>query len=329
MIGQVGDVLDTVDTERLRNSVAVMRTTVADVCTAGSPIWPGRWQQLAETLREVGRVDLCLARLVEGHADAMRILDQAGQARRDGVYGVWASRSEGTGLRAAEYADGWSLSGQLRFASGVDLIDRALVTAWVDRDHHLLFDIGVEALPVVGASWAAAGMDASRSFTLGFDAVPTSTVVGPVDFYLDRPGFAVGGLGPAAVWLGGCVQIVDLVADGLRGFAASSHQLHRLGRMAQAAWTAEAAMSAAVCANQEPSDDLAEAVAAARTAAVLASDTALAEAPVIVGPAGLTRSARLAHTLADLGVYVRQHHLDAELAAAGQRALTSRKVLGK
>ena len=82
---------------------------------------------------------------MEGHADGLRILDQAGGSPAAGVYGVWASRSAGTGLRAGRVAGGWHLSGELRFASGIGLIDRALVPGWVDEDHPLLFDIDAGA----------------------------------------------------------------------------------------------------------------------------------------------------------------------------------------
>ena len=45
------------------------------------------------------------------------------------------------------------------------------------------------------------------------------------------------------------------------------------------------------------------------------------EAGKVVGPGGLSRNARLARAIADLGIYVRQHHLDGELEQAGRRAL--------
>ena len=147
-------------------------------------------------------MDLALARLVEGHADALRIIDQAGCSPAAGVYGVWASRSAGTGVRAedASTAAGNS-AGELRFASGIGLIDRALVPGWVDEDHHLLFDIDASAAVADESTWRTAAMDASRSFTVVLD-VDGGEPVGPTDFYLQRPGFVVGGLCVAAVWAG-------------------------------------------------------------------------------------------------------------------------------
>jgi hypothetical protein len=53
----------------------------------------------------------------------------------------------------------------------------------------------------------------------------------------------------------------------------------------------------------------------------------LTEAPVIVGPAGLSRNARLARLLQDLAIYVRQHHVDGVLTALGEQALKSHEPL--
>ena len=96
-------------------------------------MWTGPLDQLVTALHEVARVDLALARLVEGHADAMRILAQAGAVAGPGVYGVWASRSAGTGAAAVGEGGRWRLTGEVRFASGIGLIDRALVPGWVGR----------------------------------------------------------------------------------------------------------------------------------------------------------------------------------------------------
>ena len=89
-----------------------------------------RWQLLSA----LGRTDLVLARLLEGHLDALAILAEAGRPAVPGaLYGVWASASGGTGLSLSapsdEGASGAVLSGTMRFCSGAELVDRALVTA--------------------------------------------------------------------------------------------------------------------------------------------------------------------------------------------------------
>ena len=232
----------------------------------------------------------------------------------------------GTGLKAVEGEDGWRLSGQIRFASGIDLIDRVLIPGWVDEDHHLLFDVAVGGFEPNRDSWATHAMDASRSFTCTCDDTDAGTPVGGLDFYLSRPGFAIGGIGPAAVWLGGADRVAELVATGLSRFPVSPHQLRRLGVIEQAIWAADVALAHGVAAlDRGESDDIPTLVSHVRTAVVAACDVVLVEAPLIVGPGGLSTNAQLARSLSDLAMYVRQHHVDGSMQSYGEAALTRHK----
>ena len=310
--------------DQVRSSLDGMRAGVRDTCFDKS--WDGPFTETVGALAEVAGIDLCLARLVEGHVDARRILAQAGTRPVDGVYGVWASRSAGTGVRAIQGPEGWHLSGQVRFASGVDVIDRVLLPGWVDDRTHLLFDIAADVVQPDRSTWHTSAMDASRSFTVVVDSI-AGDPIGEENFYLDRPGFVVGGLGVAAVWAGGARAVTDQVATGLRTFSASPHQLRRLGRMEQAAWQAGVLVEHVA----ERIDDLdrgavERSVASARSGVVDACETVIDEAAKIVGPGGLVGSARLARTLADLQLYIRQHHADHTWEAAGQHTLKSAEV---
>lgn len=308
------------DHEDLRSSPAAMRDAVAETVLASR--WDVPMTRLVDQLYDVGRVDLTLARLVEGHADAVRILAEAGCSARPGLYGVWASRSAGTGLRAERVEGGCHLGGELRFASGVDVVDRALVTASVDDGGHLLFDVAADRFRPDRTTWRTPAMDASRSFTVHADLVVTEPPVGADGFYLGRRGFALGGLGVAAVWAGGARSVVDQVATGLSRFTPTGHQLRRVGLMAQQSWQARAVLdhvAALLDADQDhPVNGL---VASARTTVVDACEQVGAEAGRVVGPGGLSTDERLARTLADLAVYVRQHHVDATLESRGRAVL--------
>jgi hypothetical protein len=197
--------------------------------------WPARsWSELIEDLLALGRTDIPLSRLAEGHVDALRIIAQAGaEATPGALYGVWASRSQQTGIRASQAATGggFRLDGTLRFASGAGLLDRALVPVWLDDGAHLLVDLPVGGLPVDASVWRTSAMAASRSHELQLDGVlmDAGAQVGAPDFYLSRPGFFPGGVGVAACWAGGGARLLDLLQERLTG--PSPAQQVRLGRL--------------------------------------------------------------------------------------------------
>ena len=96
--------------------------------------------------------DLSLARLAEGHVDALAILAEAGLEPSPGAtYGVWAARPPADGTTAHLTADGWHLAGEKPFCSGSTRIDRALMTAECP-DGYRLFDISVAENVVEGPS---------------------------------------------------------------------------------------------------------------------------------------------------------------------------------
>lgn len=311
--------------ENIRSSPEELRRALVEVAREGTDVWVAPLEDTVEALYDVARVDLCLARLVEGHCDGLRIIDQAAARPEPGVYGVWASKSVGTGLTGSESHGKWTLTGELRFASGVDLIDRALVPVRLDDDHSQLLDVPANLGSADPTVWRTTGMDAARTFTLRLDGETVQgRPIGPPNFYLERPGFVVGGLCVAAVWAGGVRQLLEVVAEGVRAFPTTQHQQRRLGAIEEAAWIAGRVLRSTVASigTLEP-EETGHEIGLARTAIVHACETALTEAGQVVGPAGLSRNARLARLMQDLAIYIRQHHLDGVLAAAGERALKS------
>jgi alkylation response protein AidB-like acyl-CoA dehydrogenase len=278
-----------------------------------------KWRWLAE----LGRYDLVVARLAEGHADALAIIDEAGdEPVADALYGVWASASGGTGVRAEPVPDGWRLGGRLRFCTGARHLDRALVTVRTFDDELLLLDVDLRAggwRPIEG-TWPAVGMDLSDSLDVEADAVvPARAQIGPARFYLDRPGFPLGGIGVAAVWLGGAAGVLDTIADGLRRFEPDHHQLAQLGQMSTAVLAADAVLAQATSATS----DLAALALRVRSTVEEAVRVVLDLAPRLTGPAPLCRDPEYAHRISDLLVYVRQHHAERDLAALGTAILDS------
>lgn len=288
--------------------------TLADLLHDGSldlPL-PGhgdtgrRWAVLASW----GRSDLVLARLAEGHTDAVAILAEAGTKPVDGaLYGVWAARSGGAG---AAVRDG-AVHGTVRFCSGAHCLDRALV---VTPEGIVDVDLRDSRVRPVEGSWRPVGMAASDSVDVVFDGVPAEIVVGPAGFYAARPGFWWGGGGVAAVWLGGAAGVVD----GVRGHAGDAHELAHLGALHTALAGTDALLARTAAAiDAHPAADHSTAVWIARASAERTARTVLDLAPRLAGATVLCRDDRLGARLADLGVYVRQHHAERDLAALGAR----------
>lgn len=163
-------------------------------------------------------------------------------------------------------------------------------------------------------------MDASRSWTVEVNTeAPINATVGGQDWYLDRPGFVVGGLGVAAVWAGGAQLVLDLLTEAAREFSSVPAQLRRLGAVDQAVWEARTAVEhVSSRLDVLGRDMLSVQVGRARTTAAQACERVVSEAAHIVGPAGLSRNERLIRATQDLGIYVRQLDVDSELESRGR-----------
>lgn len=287
--------------------------------------WAGRtWSELVEDLFGLGRTDIPLARLVEGHADALRILGQSGRKAARGVlYGVWGSRSQHSGVRGVRDADGGvTLEGPLAFASGAGLLDRALVPVWLAEDTHVLVDVDLAEVPVDTTTWRTEMMAASRTHQVGLSgqSAGPEDVVGPDNFYLERPGFFPGGVGVAACWVGGAARVADLLHR--RHHDPDPAQQVRLGRIRVDLAGATQAVRGTVrwldeTDLEQPGLDLAALAAETRSVVAEAVRRIVADARLITGPAGLALDEALGHTIADLELYAAQHNPDGDAFLLG------------
>ncbi|MEV6286129.1 acyl-CoA dehydrogenase family protein [Kribbella sp. NPDC051770] len=275
-----------------------------------------RWQALTE----LGRTDLALARLAEGHTDATSILRQAGvEPEKEALYGVWAARSGGTG---AMVRDG-KLSGTVRFCSGAHSLDRALVVALDDDGESSMYDVPLDQPGIVRVAdtWQAVGMDASDSPDVVFEDVAVGNRIGAPGFYTSRPGFWWGGGGVAAVWYGGALGLVDRTIDYLRsGKGADEHQLAHLGEL-QTSLAATAGLLKLTAAAVDAGEPVTTEIWLLRASAEQTARAVADRVPRIVGPTPLSRDRAFAQAFADLQVYVRQHHAERDYAALGRRFL--------
>lgn len=94
-----------------------------------------------------------------------------------------------------------------------------------------LFAISVGALTPVLGTWPATGMAGSDTLDVDFDEVPAQPV-GVPGAYVDRPGFAHGGVGVAACWYGGARAVAGALLS-----AAGRRDAGRMRWPTSARWT--------------------------------------------------------------------------------------------
>jgi hypothetical protein len=184
-----------------------------------------RWQALAE----VAARDLALAKLFEGHTDALAIMAELGAPDSDPAraWATWAAEPPTARLELRRTPNGVRLTGRKAWCSGAEIVSHALVTAWDDAGRQCLaaVAIGQPGVTVTTDGWHAAGMGRAASGDVLFDAAP-AVEIGEPGQYTARPGFWQGGCGIAACWYGGALPFADAVADLLRrrgaGLAAMS-----------------------------------------------------------------------------------------------------------
>jgi hypothetical protein len=286
---------------------------------------PGRgltWRRM-EALADVSGEDLSVGRLVEGHLDALAVLDELGRAPAGpGVYGVWAARRPGE-LVATPDGDGWWLQGAKPFCSGAGLLPRALVVADAP-DGVRLFDLDVADVVVVDGTWPAVGMAASASSRVCWPgrAVQPDAATGPPGAYTDRAGFWWGAAGVAACWWGGARALLRVVRDGLARSDPGDAELADLG----AGWAALDAAGAMLrrAAGQIDAQDRGDREAARHTALVTrqavhhACVEALAAAAAAGGARPICLDGDQSRRSADLYAYLAQHHQGRDAAALGR-----------
>src|ERR1700723_686785 len=88
----------------------------------------GRTRERWAALADLGGEDLSLARLAEGHADALAILPELGEPTppAGSRWGVWAAQPPGPALTARRAGRGWRLDGGKQYCSGAHCVTDAL-----------------------------------------------------------------------------------------------------------------------------------------------------------------------------------------------------------
>jgi alkylation response protein AidB-like acyl-CoA dehydrogenase len=265
-----------------------------------------------------------VARLAEAHTDAVAILHEADRRPHPGaLYGVWASAGAAD-VQVHTTAGGLQqLRGVKPFASGLRIIDRALVTV-IDAPSgdRLLYDVSLDhpSVRTTTDQWVCEALRDSSTGAAEFvdrDTAPDDVVGGP-GWYLERVGFWHGACAPAACWAGAVAGLLDAAEELVDD---DPHRRAHLGALRADTWAMRAVLSTA---GHQIDDDPTD-VDAARSRAYAVRHTVERLATDVLdrfgrafGPRPFTTDAAVSQRWADTHLYLRQHHGERDLAELGR-----------
>ncbi len=292
-------------------------------------------------LRALGRANLSLARLFEGHVNAVKLVALYGGAgtrerlfeavREGALLGVWGA-DDRTPVAMAPCADGWRLTGAKRFASGLGLVREAVVVAArpdSEKPQLALVPVADAARAEPGA-WTASGMRATVSGRYDFDgvAIDGAALLGEPGDYLREPHFEGGTWRYAAAQLGGAEALCAAMIARLTaaGRAEAPIQEARIGEAVRACETARLWVEAAAEKVERGGGAPEGAAAYALFAREITQESCLAVIRVAedaLGTAAYDSRDPIERMRRDLGLYVRQAAPDAKRSRAVRAMLAA------
>jgi alkylation response protein AidB-like acyl-CoA dehydrogenase len=305
----------------------------------------GRLLALLALLKQLGRGNLSVGRIYEGHVNALQLIQTFGTAAqverwaadardRRMLFAVWNTEAtEGVTLRPL--GDGtYRMHGAKTFASGAGHVQRPIVPGALPDGGWQMTIVPLDrvAATIDKRWWQPLGMRASASFKVDFSGVvlePDDLLGTPGDYHR-QPWFSGGAIRFAAVQLGGAEALFDATRAYLRELDRTSdpYQRARVAEMAVAVesgslWLRGAARAIDLgpdAATVDVDGSLAYAYMT-RLAIERICQTVLELAERCVGARGLLRPQPTERIVRDLTIYLRQPAPDAAVNHVGQHVL--------
>lgn len=313
-----------------------------------------------DLLRRVAAADASVARVLDGHLNAVERLEVAAEpdlrerelaavAAGERLLGVWGADpgpGEGDPARLAEAGAGLGLRGVKTFCSGAGGIDAAMVMVGNDEGEPpalVLLDCGAEV--EVDRGWyRAAGLSASESHRVVFHDAPVTAILGGPGELARDPWFSRDAMRTAATWAGMVDAAVDAALDELAERRADE-PLAQLaaGRIEAARGTVDAWLDAAAgvadaaiaSSDQDrlhlPLPDGGKCRRSPRATGIAmraeidrAAKLVLGEAAAACGSHPFVTGGRLDRARRDLETFLLQHRLDPLVAKLGAEGLSRR-----
>ena len=312
----------------------------------------GRWAEMLHVCRHLGRADLTLARLYEGHANGAQLVEAfgsdalkdefAGAVRGGALSAIWNTERPGHSLALTPRTDGSAvaLTGGKSFCSGARHVARPVVCGTLPGGGWQMCVVPMDATPhaVDPAGWDPLGVRGTGTYSILFGdgaTIPAGNLCGAPGDYLREPLLTAGAARFLAVQVGACERLLELVraelelakrADhpGQRTRAAEMTRLVARGRFwldglgdRCDAWAEDPAQT----------DRLVALVRAARTEIEELSHDTIRLASQCLGLRGMVAPHPLERRLRDLTTYLRQPALDTSVDGVGRFTLQNSRGL--
>jgi alkylation response protein AidB-like acyl-CoA dehydrogenase len=303
-----------------------------------------RQSELFSVLCVIGAGDLSVARLVEGHINAVSLVVRYGTAEQiaslassvaDGALsGVWGA-DDAAGLKIQSVNGRSQLVGRKILASGAGTITRPIVTAAAsDGQVMCLLDLaGDHEVDLSG--WTAQGMRSTATGAIDLTGIPIGTdeIIGSPGDFMRQPHFSGGAWRFCAAHLGAMEKLVELFRDHLvsRGRGDDPYQLQRVAQCVAAARTARFWIDEAARRLGADDIDAASVVAFANLTRMVTERSALDIMEAVqrgVGLGSFIRPNPIERICRDLSTYLRQPVPDLAMSDAARAFLASTTPVG-
>ncbi len=301
--------------------------------------------QALDSLRILGRANLSVARLFEGHMNAIKLVVLYGSSAAQERLGAAVSNGALLGVWGADERDcplvfemdthncqpRIKLSGAKIFASGLGLVSQTVVTASGQEGQQLLLVPCDEEERGDPSGWAMGGMRATQSGRYDFTGIvlTAQAVIGNPGDYIREPHFEGGIWRYCAAHLGGAERLYDEMLSELRARdrAQDPHQQRRIAKAAIAIETARLWLVRAASEIEAENAGAQKAALAllAREVTHDACRTVITLSEAALGMAAHVEGSAVERTRRDLSLFLCQAAPDAKRARAAQ-ALVAREI---
>lgn len=277
-----------------------------------------------QVLGDLGKANLSLARLYEGHVNAVKLVTRYGapaQIRRMAddiaqgyMFAIWNTES-GTGVMLEPVPQGYRLEGKKMFASGAGFLRRAIVTARAPDGGIVLVhaEIDPAVQPFSHAHWRLQGMQATATGEVDLTGigVAADAIIGTTGDYLREPDFSAGAWRTLAAQLGAMRELYVLFLADLKHTGRGTHPIQRarLAEIAMACQTASLWVDACAYKAEGGTEQPASVVAfvnLARAAVSRAAEEIITRVQRGIGARAFLTSNPVEQVARDLAFYLRQ-----------------------